>query len=226
MKHIKKSFTNALFAFLMLSFFTQCEQKKKDQEQGEPPKEEEVVEPPAQIISLDQARETYTNYTERRVGLIEKSEAPKPDGSKFEATRYTYYDYETMKQYMAYIEQEAKRANVKITSLRFYLSNYPDTPTFENGNEVVHPRQNSVFLIPATRDGDLEYPFIIDVNEEGEVSPLLLTGQLDPRDEKGMGVRHDVSTRSYAGFASASSIFFGNRSLIMNEGSSAPPPNQ
>lgn len=225
MKNTKRSLTTMLFAFLILSGFTNCEEKKKDQGEDDKPKEEEVVNPPRQIVSLEQAKETYNTYTDRRVGLIEESESPKPDGSPFDVARYVYYDYETIKQYIAYIEQEAKRANTDISSLRFYLSNYPDSTSFKNGNEVIHPRQNSIFLIPATKKDGMEYPFIVDINEQGESRPVLLTGQLDRLDQKGMGLNEDGRAKSYAGFVSNSNTFFADQSLILNEGSSAPPPN-
>lgn len=226
MKNTQRSFVTVFFAFLFLLVFSNCQEQKKEDPKEEPPKEQEEVAPPKQIVDLEQAKETYDNYTQRRVGIIEKSEGPKPDGSKFDPTRYTYYDYDTIKQYMAYIEQEAKRANVEISSLRFYLSNYPDAATFKNGNEVVHPRQNSVFLIPTTTKDGLEYPFMI-ADKDGKWEAVLLTGQLDPYGEKGMGVLQEGRSKDYAGFlpnAANLSLDHHEKSLILNEGSSAPPP--
>ncbi len=240
MKHTKRALATVVFSFLILSSFIYCEEKKKEQEGDDNPKEEEVVDPPRQIVSLEQAKETYNNYTDRRVGLIEESERPKEDGSKFEVTRYTYYDYETIKQYMAYIEQEARRANVKISSLRFYFSNYPDSTSFASGRKVPHPRQNSIFLIPATENEGLEYPFFIEEKEEGKWESVLLTGQLDlladqMDKEKGMGLNSEGRTKAYAGFIPATespNVYMSmpnfshhQKSLILNEGSSAPPPN-
>lgn len=230
MKYKKRSITAVLIAFIMLTVFTSCEETKKEQDDDKP-KEEEPVDPPRQIVPLEQAKATYTNYSNRRVPLIEKSEPPKPDGSKFDPTRYTYYNYETIKQYMAYIDQEAKRANVKISSLRFYFSNYPDSTHFKNGNKVVHPRQNSIFLIPATTKDGLEYPFYLEENEDGQWEAVLLTGQLDPYGEQGMGMHMEDRLKSYAGFGPnstatlpAATLNNHEKSLILNEGGSAPPP--
>ncbi len=226
MKNTQRSFVTVFFAFLFLLAFISCQEQKKEDRQEEPPMEQEEVEPPKQIVALEQAKETYDNYTRRRVGIIEKSEGPKSDGEKFDATRYTYYDIATIKQYIAYIEQEAKRANVKISSLRFYLSNYPDSTSFRNGKEVVHPRQNSVFLIPTTTKDGLEYPFML-ADKDGEWEAVLLSGQLDPVGEKGMGALQEARTKEYAGFVpntASLSVSHHERSLILNEGSSAPPP--
>ena len=226
MKNTQRSFATVLFTFLLLFAFVNCEEKKKEDRKDDPPMEQEEVAPPKQIVELKQAKETYDNYTRRRVGLIEKSEGPKPDGSKFDATRYTHYDYATIKQYMDYIEQEAKRANVEISSVRFYLSNYPDSTSFRNGNKVVHPRQNSIFLIPTTTKDGLEYPFML-ADKDGKWEAVLLTGQLDPYGEKGMGMIQEGRSKEYAGFApntAALNLSHHEKSLILNEGSSAPPP--
>jgi hypothetical protein len=226
MKHTQRSFATVLFSFLLLFVFINCAEQKKEDQQEDPPMEQEEVEAPKQIVGLDQAKESYDNYTRRRVGIIEKSEGPKPDGSKFDATRYTYYDLTTIKQYIAYIEQEAKRANVEISSLRFYLSNYPDSTSFRNGNKVVHPRQNSVFLVPTTQKDGLEYPFMLE-DKEGKWEAVLLSGQLDPLGEKGMGMQQQGRAKNYAGFGPNSAtinLSHHGKSLFLNEGSSAPPP--
>jgi len=226
MKHTQKTFATVLFSFLLLFVFINCAEKKKEDRQDDPPIEQEEVAPPKQIVELNQAKETYDNYTRRRVGIIEKSEGSKPDGSKFDATRYTHYDIATIKQYIAYIEQEAKRANVEIASLRFYLSNYPDTTSFKNGNEVVHPRQNSVFLVPTTTKDGLEYPFMLE-DKDGKWEAVLLSGQLDPLGEKGMGMQQEKRTKNYAGFAPNSAtlnLSHHEKSFFLNEGGSAPPP--
>ena len=226
MKHTLRSLTTALCSLTLLLLIVNCGDQKKEQPKDDPPVEKEEVTPPKQIVSLEQAKETYDNYTRRRVGIIEKSEGPKPDGSKFDATRYTYYDYATIKQYMDYIEQEAKRANVEISSLRFYLSNYPDAPAFKNGNKVIHPRQNSVFLVPTTTKDGLEYPFMLE-DKDGKWEAVLLTGQLDPLGEDGMGMQNENRAKNYAGFAvnpAPINLSHHEKSLILNEGGSAPPP--
>lgn len=226
MKNTQRSFVTVFFTLLFVFVFTSCQEKKSEERKEEPIEEQEEVAPPKQIVGLEQAKETYDNYTRRRVGIIEKSEGPKPDGSKFDATRYTYYDYATIKQYIAYIEQEAKRANVEISSLRFYLSNYPDAATFKNGNEVIHPRQNSVFLVPTTKADGLEYPFMT-TEKDGKWEPVLLTGQLDPFGEKGMGALKEVRPKEYAGFIPNTAnlnLDHHEKSLFLNEGGSAPPP--
>ncbi len=232
MNYMNRSLWTSLVLTMIVLSINGCKPETKEPGEEIPPTEEKPVDPPRQIVSLEQAKTTYDAYTERRINLIEKTEAANPDGSKFTAARYTYYDYATIKQYMDYIEQEAKAANVEISSLRFYFSNYPDSTSFESGRKIMHPRQNSIFLIPATKKGDLEHPFYLAENQDGTYEAVLLTGQLEPYGEKGMEQAGNSGTYSYAGFVpgpteiSSTAAFQGKmKSLIMNEGSSAPPPN-
>lgn len=105
--------------------------------------------PKGYIISTEQAGEMYDAYSQRRVPIIKKYEdSIVSDGSKFEPTRYAEYDLETVKQYIAYIEHEANQANVDIKTLRFYLSNYPNSDKFLNGDPVKYSRKNSFFVVP------------------------------------------------------------------------------
>ena len=110
---------------------------------------ETTIDPPKQIISVEQAREMYDAYSQRRVPLIQKYEdSISSDSTKFTPTRYAEYDFEAIKQYIAYIEQEAKDADIQISTLRFYLSNYPDGEKFGDGNDIKYPRRNTFFVVP------------------------------------------------------------------------------
>ena len=128
-----------LIALIVLSFY------KCDDTQSEP---DAPKDPPAQIISVNQAKEMYDTYEDRRIRLIEKYEAPNPDGSPFDATRYGWYDFETVKNYIAYVEQEAALAEVKVSGMQIWFANYPDSDVFQDGKPVKYPRQNSFFMIP------------------------------------------------------------------------------
>jgi hypothetical protein len=225
--------------------FTSCKPDGKDPEGGGQTNE---IAAPDQIVSVEQARAMYNNYTERRVPLIQHYEdsinrsrgnnkmqrdnQAQGDSITFDVARFTYYDLETIKQYISYIEQEAQRANVEISSLRLYFSNYPDQEKFESGNPVVHPRQNSLFMIPTIKKGDREYGFSVISDDEGKWSPVLLGDQLQPVDNTGLGTREE-NAKGYAtfvplpaepNFVKPSVSFAGGKSLIMNEGSMVPPP--
>ena len=191
------------------------------------------VSAPKQIITLEEARSMYKNYTERRVNIFQKFEDSinirKKDTAKFDIARYTYYDYKTIKQYLAYIEQEAAEAGVEISSLRFYYSNYPDEGTFSDGTPVVHPRQNSFFIIPALNQKGEEFAFTIEpIGSDGEKKAVLLNGELYPINPQELGVNATANDKAYAGFtvSKPATTAFGNGGVVLNHGNAAPPPYQ
>lgn len=205
-------------------------------EQGaESPAEQGIgdAKPPEQLISLSQAQSMYQSYSRRRSPLIQRYEDSinlrKQDTTKFDVGRYVYYDYKTIKQYLAYIEGEAERAGVSIESLRFYFSNYPEKEQFEDGRPVKHPRQNSIMLLPTLKQNGEEFGFLIEETGEGKNIPYLLNGQLEPYATDGMGVIEGQGGKSLAGmlpdpFVVPALPFQTLKSTILNEGNGAPPP--
>jgi hypothetical protein len=215
-----------LFIFLSFSCRDNVQLRQTEQEPA-------VVKAPEQIISVEQARSMYKNYSERRSPLISRYEdsinASKRDTAKFDVARYVYYDYATIKQYLSYIEQEAKAAGVSISTLRIYLANYPDQAAFPDGRPVKHPRQNSIMMLPTLNHGGEEYGFYIGENGEGKPVAMLLNGQLQPYNPEGMGNAGDEDSKSYAGMLPEplplpNYSLQGGKSTILNEGTVAPPP--
>lgn len=219
----------SLMGLILLLSLNSCKEQARQEAES---KETGEVRAPEQIISVAQAKTMFDQYSKRRAPLIQRYEDSITKGDKeFDVARYTYYDYKTIKQYLAYIEQEAEKAGVEIASLRFYFSNYPDQETFENGKKVVHPRQNSIFLMPTVNSEGQDYGFFIQEGESGS-EVVLLNGQLEPYTPEGMGLNRKGTYHNQAGFApnlypvsfGAPANIQGDKSLILNEGNSAPPP--
>ncbi|MGB5497818.1 MAG: hypothetical protein WBM77_02695, partial [Maribacter sp.] len=143
---------------------------------------------------------------------------------------YVSYDYETIKQYLAFIEQEAKKANVEISGLRFYFSNYPDKTLFDNKDSIFHPKQNSVMLSPTMKKGKRDYLFYIE-GTQAEQKAVLLSDSFGPINTDEMGNLKESDNKSYASFlpsptknSTLNSSFYAGTSLTMNRGTGAPPP--
>lgn len=241
MKNFKKNVPFALlFTYAAFLILTGCGDQKTKEEESVVKIEE--VKAPEQIISVEQARKMYQSYTERRVPLIqnyEKSqEVQKQEQTQvkdsFDVARYVYYDYQTIKDYLAYIEQEAAKADIEISTLRFYFSNYPNEARFEDGKAVIHPRQNSIFILPASTVDNAQYGFYLKEQEDGSVAPAYLSWDLSPYIPEGMGAVHENGKSlasmgpnfNNANSSTMSTFQFGGGSTILNEGSSAPPPRK
>ncbi len=196
----------------VLLFIGACQQgpKKDDTPQ------DEKVSPPEGIISLEESKSLYDNYTKNRVDMIQQYEMERNPDEKYVPARFTSFTYADIKQYMAYIEQEAKGANVEISSLRFYFANYPDKERFPDGKKVVHPKQNSIFIVPTMLVDGEEHGFYIGADGKAKlIKNAVGTSQ--------MGQNSNASQKSYASFAPT--LFqTGDKSLDLNHGGSGPPP--
>lgn len=197
----------------MLLLLGACQQGPKKEEPTEPGQEQ--VAPPEGIISLEESKSLYDNYTKNRLDMIEKFEAERNADEKFIPARFTSFSYGEMKQYMQYVEQEAEEAGVKVASLRLYFANYPDKKDFPDGKKVVHPRQNSIFIVPTTMMDGQEQGFYIDA--EGKAKPI--KGVVGNRET-------DESAETNTAQASFAPNLFqrGDTSLNLNHGTSGPPP--
>lgn len=223
MKNLKETWFPLALVFLFLCALSSCVEKdKKPQEEEEKPKE---VKAPKNIISLEQADTIYQNYSKHRISIIQNYETTERAPSEsFEPARFVDFDYDTIKKYIAYIDQEAAKAGVKkVTKLRLYFANYPNKEDFPDGKKVVHPRQNSVFMIPTLeRDGG-NYSFYI--GDDGK--PKLVIDWKDDIMQKGMGTLIKDSKRNQASMIpnfSLNSSLQVNKSLALNRGHGGPPP--
>ena len=217
--------------FFALTAIISCNQPQK----ANTPKNKKniVVEAPAQLIAIPEARSMYESYSKRRVPLIQHYEDSinriHKEDKEFDVGRFVYYDYKTIKQYIAFIEQEAADADVEISTLRFYFSNYPDEVVFKNTKDSIkHPRQNSIMLSPTYNDGKRDYLFYIAQGAKGKQAVPLTN---DFEDIKGYSTRIQERNKVYASIAPSSNStstatlsLQESQSLTLNRGSGVPPP--
>lgn len=209
---------------LVFSLFTSCNEKKENTE-NDHPKHDDITEAPSQIISIDLAKTEYDNYTKKRAELIEANEEALEDGSKFIASRYGDYDIETVKNYIKYVEQQADSAGVKIETLRFYFSTYPNKKDFPNHKKIKHPRQNSFFILPTMKVDSKNMGFYIKNLGAGKKEAALIRDYKYPS-----SIQEEDSEKSEASMFSGLNVFSKPlppsvpESLIMNEGQMSPPP--
>lgn len=221
---MKNRFNLGAFApctFMLFSMLSCNTEKKEKSIEIKAPIE---VLAPSNIISLEDANSTYDNYTKHRINLITSYETQKRvPQEKFEPARFVDFDYEMIKDYIAYVDQEAKKAGVKkVTKLRMYFANYPNEKKFKDGKEVVHPRQNSIFITPTLEKNGGNYSFYIGNDGKPE---LIIDWKAEIQKEVGL-----IRTKQQTQEASIVSNFFTNnaiysyQSLILNRGNNGPPP--
>lgn len=208
--------TSKILCFFAVSAFFGCNQQQKENAP--------IVDAPTNIISLNEADAIYNNYSTHRVSLIESYETQQrqPD-EKFEASRFVDFDYDAIKQYIAYIDQEALAGGVKkVTKLRLYFANYPNEEKFPNGKKVIHKRQNSIFMVPTLEKGGINYGFFIGNNGTAE-----LIKDWKDSSKDGLGFSLDKKQEAQAGFVPnfvLKTSLQGSKSLAFNFGQGGPPP--
>lgn len=220
MKSPLKLLTKILYLNLLLALLS-CKQQQKEHLQNS--QQPAPIEVPNNIISLQEAHTIYNNYTIHRISLIESYETQKrASEEKFRPSRFVDFDYETIKQYIDYVDQEAEKAGVeKVTKLRLYFANYPDNDTFPNGKKVIHKRQNSIFIVPTLEMEGINYGFYI--GNDGNAA-LIKNWEIA---KNNMGLSLNRSEKAYSGFINNSSLNSNletSKSLTLNFGHGGPPP--
>jgi len=207
--------------FVLTFSLTNCGDGKQKTQKENPP----IVQAPKKIILPKEAKTLFDNYENRRVPLIQLYEdSINGDGKAFDVARFVSYDIDVMKQYIAFVEQQASEAEVKVKSLRIYFANYPNEKGFQ------HPRQNSIMILPTTNDiTGKEAGFYTTGDGEGGRKALTIKSLFPKKDDtKGLGLIFDSKQKTHASFVpnflNSSSLFQGNQSLIMNRGTGSPPP--
>ncbi|WP_299678116.1 hypothetical protein [uncultured Dokdonia sp.] len=127
--------------------------------------------PPKNIIPVTDANIMYQEYGAERAKFLEENLIKKSSLNSYQATRTFMLDFQTLKQYITYIEQESLNAGVNIESLGFYFSKYPDNNgklSFEIKNQ--NAGAETLFLNPmATFNTDSEsVSYAIQKKKNGE----------------------------------------------------------
>ena len=205
--------TSKFLLFIALAIlFTACQEKPK-KENHEMEAQEITYEVPKQIISLEEADSLYVNYKNRRVKFIEKMEAgSQTDGKPFVPTQFVSFDIKVLKEYIGYVEQEAKKGGTTADSLRIYFGNYGNTST-------KYPKQNTVFLLPTAAVNNDYGGIFIDSEGKAKLVRDWVNEQLDG----GLKGNQKSEASILPSFSSASPLQEGT-SLTLNFGQGGPPP--
>lgn len=251
MKNSRKSVLTSATLILLL-IFTGCRLDDKPEPCPDCPCEPVLNETYDNgIILPEKAHKLYANYENRRVNLIQgyedaidkkqrdpkklyqqKAQNPKEennaeaDSERFKVARYVSYNYKDLKEYLAYIENEAKLSGEELTTMRFYFANYANEKKYKDGRPVQHPRQNSIMMSPTVNKDGADHIFYTDDAADGKRRIVLLDDNFNRR--KGQeGNQTSPNTKNEASFlpgffSSSSAPFYAARSTTKNEGGSNP----
>lgn len=245
MKNAKKTLFSFTCILLITFSFTNCVEK------GEKENAPEVIVP-EQIVSVEDAKLMYDAYSARRKPLIRryedsinrrkdnyrndkmKQQNKKDDNSSasqeavrvdsFPVARYVYYDYQTIKDYLTYIEQEAKSKGIEISTLRFYFSNYPENMPVKNAK----PRQNSIFIMPTITQDSITFGYFLNDKEQLQLLADDLKVSKTPFKPKAIASKVEASLlpKFESSITAPTYNFYQGKSYILNSGSGVPPPYQ
>jgi len=239
METTKKILMVLLAITLVLLFMSTCrevDQQNKDVDiQDSITMDDRSNKAPKEIITVAQAKFIFDGYTKRRVPIITEFENRQQKEEDFAPTRYAHYDYATIKQYMAYIEREAKLAGVEISTLRFYFANYPEAEKFPDGRGIKYPKQNTFFIVPTLDQDGKEFGFYTIKGEGDKRKAALIIDKIKSigTSQLPVGAKLNEVELNTASFNPASlfsstrtamPFFDDENSLILNEGGLVPPP--
>lgn len=246
MKNLKRKWFPLTLVFAFIFALSSCNEECPSCEEEAKP-----IDAPEQIVSRKDAKLMYDTYSTRRKPLIESYEDSinrrngydskdkikqhnKKDNKgnsamrqavqvdSFPVTRYVHYDYQTIKDYLTFIEQEAKRKGIEISTLRFYLSNYPENMTIKDAKA----RQNSIFIMPTITQDKRTFGYFLNEKEQIELLTDDLKVSTTPFRPKAETSKAKASflPEFESSFTSPNYNFYQGQSYILNKGGGAPPP--
>lgn len=121
-----------------------------------------MAEIPDNIIPVQEADDLYKTYGDDRAPIIENkiNDQYRDQDPPYEATRFVTADYDKLKAYIAFIDQESEEAGVTPKGLRIYFGATKPTKG--------KPGRETVFFNPVAAfkgiDGDISYAIHTDLD--------------------------------------------------------------
>ena len=115
-----------LLVVVLASYFTSCEAP---------------LDPPQQSISYEEANVLEEEFKRTRSRVIDATLG-------YEDTREFWFSLDTIKNYIAYVEQQAKDQKIDDLGIRIYFAAYP------NDNQSADPGFSTIVLVPTSRNAN------------------------------------------------------------------------
>ncbi len=187
---------------LIFSITFSCEDVKETANDNEKAKAEMLTH----IIPLDDAFNMYDNYSKNRINIINDS-LQVLFGNEFHDTRTVWFNIETLKEYIKYVEQTSAKNKVTPQGLKICFGVYDNDSNL--GKKANH---QNIFFVPTTEKNGRQAAYTIQ--EEKGVVYL--------KDARKNNTQQNSPHQEKAGFFTFST--FQASGLVLNRGTGVPPP--
>jgi hypothetical protein len=103
---------------------------------------EKIIDPPQQIISIEEANRFEEEFKNTRSAVLDSALG-------FQDTRDFWFSLDSLKQYIAYVEQQGELRGKKNLGIRIYYAAYPPNSNYPD------PGYATVFLVPTAQERGL-----------------------------------------------------------------------
>ena len=143
---------------IFLIVFYSCDKKEKTEIEMT-----SEVKTPSQIISIDQAIEMKNSYQDSIGSLIMENFST--NESEYDPTLFAFIELDSLKQYIAYLEEVERLNAKKISGVRIYFAAYPNKDKFNSTNKApIYKGRETFFFAPT---------MTVEPNEWGREYPNL-----------------------------------------------------
>lgn len=180
---------------------------------------------PSQIISVEQAIEMKDFYQDSIGILIKKNNSTLT--KEYDPTLFAYIELDSIRQYIAYLDEVERLNKQKISGLRVYFAAYPDTLKNRSKPQVYRKRE-TFFFAPTIEVKPNEWgraypnlrnvPFYIQSTNDNKLVGefIVIDGLLCKNDSRPANAKRSDSVSNQA----------GKTSLILNDMQLTPPPKE
>jgi hypothetical protein len=183
------------------------------------------------IISIEKSAEIKNTYSNDIGSLIETNK------DDYDHTQFTWLSLETLKNYIAILEEVGKINQKEITGIRIYFAKYPESGDYSNKEiENLKPGRETFFFAPTMLAEDNELnkkypilqnvPFSIKFNGDdkyiGGFEEILALKAETKTNNSLQNLKTNTSKQSF----SFTLDDISNTSIMMNDLMSFPPPKQ
>lgn len=185
---------------------------------------------PNQIISLNQAIEMKDEYNSSILPLIEKAKST--NGDQYQGTEFAYIDLDSLRKYVAFLEEVERLNNKKISGLRFYFASYPNQNKYVTlDKEPKYKGRETFFIAPTVEIEETELsktytnlkhvPFTIAPSGSNKY-----IGEFMPINTLFSNNNSGQQRNNFSNTPAVKKQIDDNTSLILNELQLTPPPKR